>query len=167
MDYGIAEEEISQRINAMFAELDLAGNFFAAPMPDTEAEVKAFDAHLAKARCAIEFIDTSFDPTAGMGAVSQQEGPKFRLLFDARKMRGDAGAFRMIAHVKTFLIGHKLTNAAGPLVLSDYGKLQLVEGFWCPFLEFTCKAMNNQVGNDFDPAIGGELSQIFPDTVDQ
>lgn len=143
MNYGIAEQEISDRINTQFIELGLADKFFAAPMPETDTEAAVFEKQITKARCAVEYIDSSYEANSTMGAVRQVEKAKFRLTFESKKMRGDGGLYTMIERIKEFLIGYRLTNAE-PLVVTSYGRLQFEPGVWMPFLEMECATLNNQ-----------------------
>lgn len=159
MNYGIAEQEIADRINSKFAELNLSEKFFAAPMPDTDKEAQDFEAQIQKARAAIEFIDTLFQPNTSLGVVRQEEVAKFRLLFDAKKMRGPYGLLTMIDYVKKFLLGYKPTDG-DVLTLAGYGKLQFEPTVWLPYLEFECKAINAQVYLTSEPVLGGVLTGI-------
>lgn len=156
MNYGTAEEEIAQRINDQFTALDLSDKYFAAPMPDTDKDVKDFEAQIIKARVAVEYMESSIDGDTALGNVRQYETVKFRLLFEAKKFRGEGGLYTMIAYVKKFLIGYKITDA-DPLTLSDMGKLVFEPGVWMPFLVFSCRTINAQSFENTEPALGGNL----------
>lgn len=156
MNYGLAEVEIAQRINERFTALGLQAKFFAAPMPETDTEAKEFEAQVSKALCAVEFLDSTYDGNTALGCVRQFEHVKFRLNFQAKKLRGSEGLYTMVEHVKKFLIGYELTNAE-PMTVSAYGKLQFEPGVWLPFLEMECKTLNVQ---DFAEPDGELLKKV-------
>lgn len=159
MNYGLVEEEISQRINYKFNELDLCEKFFAAPMPDTEKEAKDFERQIQKTRVAVEYIDSDFSANSGMGAVRQEETAKFRLLFDGRKMRGEDGLFSMMDYVKKFIVGFAPSNGDA-FTISAFGKLHFEPGVWMPYLDVETKTMNVQT-EAFEPATGGSFKSIL------
>jgi hypothetical protein len=160
MNYGLAENEIAQLINSKFSELGLSEKFFAAAMPETNKEMKDFEAQLMKTRVAVEYVDSEFESPSDLGAVRQGETVRFRLIFDGERMRGEDGLFSMMDYVKKFLIGYRLTDC-DPLTISAYGKTQFEPGVWMPHIEFECKTMNVQVVEyDLDGIIGGPFTGI-------
>jgi hypothetical protein len=160
MNYGDAEIEISQRINDKFLELNLSDKFFAAPMPETDKEMKDFEAHINKACVAVEYLDSSFEPRSDLGAVRQAETVRFRLIFSGRRMRGAGGLHTMENFVKQFLIGYKLTDA-DPLTIAGKGKTQFEPGAWMPHLDFECKTMNVQVVEYGEAVLGAAFQNIM------
>lgn len=148
MNYGTAENEIVTRLNTYFTTNDVDNLYEAALMPETEAEFKTFYANFTKARAAVQFIDTSPQPSQSISSTVQEEIVRFRLCFEARKLRGAGGLYNMMELVKLSLIGYKLTNC-DRLSLVKYGLLEFEQGAWQPYYEFECKTMNVQTFNDF------------------
>jgi hypothetical protein len=159
MNYGIAEQEIADKLNAHFLTIGMFEKFSAAVMPETDAQAKAFEALYPKSRVAVEFIDSNFQNPDTLSIVKQNETPKFRLLFEGQKMRGIDGLFSMIEEAKLCLLGYRLANT-DPLYITGYGKLQFEPGIWLPYLDFECKTMNIQLNQCPDPVLGGSFQGI-------
>jgi hypothetical protein len=152
MDYGQAEQTISQYLNDKFAEMELANLFFVAPMPESDKEMKDFEKQIDKTRCAVEYFESNFDNSSDLGCIKQMETAKFRLLFDGRKFRGEGGIFRMEFLVKQFLVGYELPDA-DKMTIAASGKLEYSPDMWLRFIDFECRTMNVQTNQN--DAIGG------------
>lgn len=159
MNYGAVEIEIAARLTQRFADLNLSEKFHAAPMPETQNETTAFQAQAQKACVAVEFLDCNFGPDKGLGLVAQDETLKFRLYFEARKMRGVDGLYAMVDHVKKFLVGYKPTDC-DPITLAAYGKLQFEPSVWMPYLDIQTQTMNVQTV-DSSEVLGGPFMGLL------
>lgn len=144
MDYEIAENEIVTRINEQIALNGVSNLYMADLMPETLAEFKTLYAKINKARAAVQFIDSKPLPSNNLGLITQEEIVKFRLSFDAKRLRGPGGLYAMQRLVKLVLIGWKLTDAITPLTYVAYDMLQVEQNSFQPYLEFECKFVNVQ-----------------------
>lgn len=159
MNYGTGELEIVERLNIKFAEKNVATLYEAVLMPETEQQFQAFYQNFTKARVAIQYIDSSYQPSVSIGIVTQYELVRFRVSFEARKLRGEGGLYNMMELVKLFLIGYRLSNADG-LSCVKYGLLEFEQNSWQPYLEFECKTLNAEASTYEEPPIGGTLKNV-------
>lgn len=163
MNYGAAEKEIVDRLNQQIALNNASNLYEAALMPETNAEQISFYKNFTKARVAVEFIDSTPQQTNSINVVSQEETVRFRLTFEARKLRGPGNLYALLELVKLVLIGYQLTNAISRLTYVKYGLLDFEQGAWQPYFEFECKFVNVQVIDESDEIIGGNIQKItFP-----
>jgi hypothetical protein len=149
MNYGTAETEIVARINEQIVANNATSLYEAVLMPETEAEYKTFYSKFTKARVAVQFIDSLPQLSNSTNKVAQEEIVRFRLSFEAKKLRGAGGLYAFMQLVKLILIGHKLTDAIDRLTLVKYGLLEFEQGAWQPYFEFECKFVNAQSFDDF------------------
>lgn len=160
MNYGTAEQEIVNRLNAFIADQGMQTFFEAALQPETEAEFRTFYANFTKSRVAVQYIDSSFNPSSSNGIIVQEEKPKFRLTYEARKLRGEGGLYNMQELVVHALLGWRLTNA-DRLYLVKYGMLEFEQNAWQPYHEFECKTLLSQKHDDYtDESFGGNLQSV-------
>lgn len=144
MNYGTAEIEIANRISSFIESKGLSEQYEAVVFPQTEAEYKLFYNNFTKARVAVEFIESLPEPGTGIGFISQEETVRFRLIYEASKLRGVGGIYNLQELTKWSLIGWKLTDARTKLTLSKYGLLEFEQNRIQPYFEFECKAVNVQ-----------------------
>lgn len=160
MNYGTAEQEIVERINDYITGIDKDEFYEASLIPETEAQFTEFYSKFTKARVAAQYIDSQYDPGSAVGIVSQEEKVRFRLTFEARKLRGEGGLYNLMEITKLALVGYRLSHA-DRLTLVKYGLLEFEQGAWQPYLEFECKTMNIQVEDDLtEEAIGGGFQSV-------
>lgn len=160
MRYEVAEQEIVDRLNGMFAADNLTGFYEAWLIPDTEHDFKEFQKQFTKARVAVQYIDSSFLPNKSHSLVMQEENARFRLTLEARKLRGEGGLYKLIELCKLYLLGFQITNA-DRLRMVKYGQLEFEQNHIQPYLEFECTVMNMQVHEDFnEAAFGGPLEKV-------
>lgn len=153
MNYGYAESEIVNRLNTYFNANGVANFYEASLLPDTEDGFRTFYNNFTKARVAVEFIESLPQPSQALSFVSQDETVRFRLTFEARKLRGEGGFYNMVELCKLALIGFKLTNARNRLTMVKYGLLEFEQGKWQPYFEFESTFVNVQSFNDDPDAI--------------
>jgi len=148
MNYEAAELEIVNWLNEQFALNGVANLYEAALIPQTENEARTFYNTFSKARIAVGLIDLVPQPSTGGDIVTQEEIVRFRLTFEARKLRGAGGLYALIKLAKICLIGYRLTDAINKLSLSKYGLLDFEQNGIQPYYEFECKIVNTQWFND-------------------
>lgn len=148
MNYGTAEGEIVDRLNSYFAANNVADSFEASLMPETEEQFRTFYNNYSKTRVAVQFFDSTPQSSSAIGCTTQDEFVRFRLSFEARKLRGDGGLYQMMELVKKSLIGFAPSNA-GKLEYKKYGLLEFEQNSWQPYFEFECKTVNVQAFSDF------------------
>lgn len=163
MNYGIAEQEIVDRLNTQIALNNVSDLYEAVLMPETTAAFEAFYKNFTKSRVAVQFIDSTPAFTNSVNVVSQEETVRFRLTFEARKLRGPGNLYAFLELVKLVLIGFKLTNALSRLTYVKYGLLEFEQNAWQPYFEFESRFVNVQTIDESDEAIGGNITKItFP-----
>lgn len=163
MNYGIAEQEIVDRLNSQIALNNASNLYEAVLMPETNADYISFSKKFTKARVAVQFIDSTPQFTDSINVVSQEETVRFRLSFEAKKLRGAGNLYALQEMVKLVLIGYKLSNAISRLTYVKYGLLDFEQGAWQPYFEFECKFVNVQTFDESDEVIGGNMKVVFPD----
>lgn len=162
MNYELAEQSIVDRLNAWFGQKGLDVFFVAAVMPDTEQDLKDFEKNFTKARVAVEYQDSNYKFSNGLGCVKQDESVRFRLLYEARKMRGQGGLFTMLLETKNALIGFRLPGSTNALTVAGSGKQFFETGIALPYLDIQCDTVNVQAWEE-DEEVGGPFVGIgFP-----
>jgi hypothetical protein len=157
MNYGIAEQEIVARITAYITELGKTDLYEAAVIPETEQQYTEFYSNFTKARVAVQYVDSQYDAGSSTGIALQEEKAKFRLTYEARKLRGEGGLYNLMEVTKLALVGYRPSNA-DRLTVAKYGLLEFEQGAWQPYLEFECKTLNVQLENDgVEPPLGGPM----------
>lgn len=159
MNYEAVEQELATRLNAHFLENGMDEFFVAAVMPETEADAKAYEALFPKATVAIEYQESNYQSSNGLGHVKQDESVRFRLLCEARKMRGPQGLFTLIRECKNSLIGYRVQGSTNGLTVVNVGRQQFDSGVWLPYIDFECKTLNVQAFEDSDE-VGGPFNLI-------
>lgn len=160
MNYGAAEQELVNRINAFISDEGKTAYYEAALMPETEHQFAEFYSNWTKARAAVQYVDSEYDSGRSTGIMVQEEKARFRLTYETRKLRGDGGLYNLMELTKLALIGYKPTDG-DRMTVYKYGMLEFEQGAWQPYLEFECNVLNVQLEDDnTDPAIGGALQSI-------
>lgn len=160
MNYGVAEQEIVNRLNAFIGEQGKTNYYEAALMPETEQQFTEFYSKFTKARIVVQFIDSQYDQGNSTGIVVQEERARFRLTYEARKLRGEGGIHNLMELSKLALVGYRLTDSDRMIVVK-YGLLEFEQGAWQPYLEFECKTLNVQLEDDnSDPVLGGLIQAV-------
>lgn len=160
MNYGTAEQEIVTRLNGYIVAKGKTAFYEAVLQPETEQQYADFYSKFTKARTAVQYIDSDYQQNSSTGLAVQEEVVRFRLTFEARKLRGEGGIYNFMELTKLALVGFRLSDS-DRLTLSKYGLLEFEQGGWQPYLEFECKTLNVQ---DFDdnelPVLGGPMQGI-------
>ena len=160
MNYGTAEQEIVDRLTAFIAERGKAAFYEASLMPETEQQYAEFYSKFTKARIVVQYVGSQYDSGNSTSMTVQEETAKFRLTFEAKKLRGDGGIHNLMEISKLALIGYKLSDS-DHMTVTKYGLLEFEQGAWQPYLEFECKTLNVQLGDDSsEPALGGLLQSV-------
>jgi hypothetical protein len=159
MNYEAVEQELVTRLNGHFIANEIDQYFIAAVMPDTEADAKAFEALFPKSTVAVEYKESNYQKSNGLGHVKQDESVRFRLLCEARKMRGPGGLFTLIRECKNSLIGYRVQGSTNGLTVVNVGQQQFESGVWLPYIDIECNTLNVQAFEDSDE-IGGPFKSI-------
>lgn len=160
MNYGMAEQEIVDQITAHITELGKTDLYEAMVIPETEQQYMDFYSNFTKARVAVQYIDSQYNPGNSSGIGLQEERVRFRLTYEAKKLRGDGGIYNLIEITKQALIGFRPSDA-DRMTVSKYGLLEFEQGAWQPYLEFECKTLNVQTWDDnTEPSLGGSIQGI-------
>jgi hypothetical protein len=160
MNYGTAEQDIVNKITAYITSIGQTDLYEAALIPETEQQYTDFYSNFTKARVAVQYVDSQYDPGSSAGIGLQEERARFRLTYEARKLRGDGGIYNLMEITKLALVGFRPTDA-DRMTLAKYGLLEFEQGAWQPYLEFECRALNVQVDDDnSDPALGGPVQGV-------
>lgn len=163
MNYGAAEQEIVDRLNTQIAANNVADLYEAVLMPETTADFRDFYAKFTKARAAVQFVESIPQPTNATGPVTQEETVRFRISFEAKKLRGAGGLYALFDLVKLVLIGFRLTNAFTRLTFAKYALQEYEQGAWQPYFEFECNCANVQSFDDYsiEPDLGPPITVTF------
>jgi hypothetical protein len=160
MNYGTAEQEIVSRLTAYIAEEGKTAFYEAALMPETEQQYTEFYSKFTKARVVVQYVDSQYDPGSSTGMMVQGERVRFRLTYEAKKLRGDGGIHNLMELSKLALVGYRLSDS-DRISVAKYGLLEFEQGAWQPYLEFECKTLNVQLGDDNSgPALGGLVQAV-------
>lgn len=160
MNYAIAEQEIVNRLTAFIADQGKADFYEAALMPETENQYTEFYSKFTKARVVVQYVDSQYEPGNSTGVMVQEERARFRLTYEARKLRGDGGVHNLMELTKLALVGFRLSDS-DRISVAKYGLLEFEQGAWQPYLEFECKTLNVQLEDDnSDPPLGGLVQAV-------
>lgn len=160
MNYGTAEQEIVNRLNTFIADQGKTAFYEAVLMPETEQQYTEFYSKFTKARVVVQYIDSQYDPGRSTGTMVQEERVRFRLTYEAKKLRGDGGIHNLMELSKLALVGYKLSDS-DRIAVAKYGLLEFEQGAWQPYLEFECKTLNVQLEDDnTGPALGGLVQAV-------
>jgi hypothetical protein len=169
MNYELVETELVERVNAQIEANSVTALYEASVQPENEAAAKiVINKSMDKAVALCEFSASMPQPSGSVGSTTQEEIVRFRWTFQATKLRGAGGLHALMSLVKLCLIGYKPANAMTRLTYSGYGLLEFEQNKFQPYLEFECKAVNQQAFNDNtnDVPYGTEpIKVIFPPDV--
>lgn len=159
MDYGVAEIEIAGRLNAWFSENDLSDKFEATPVPETVEEVEYWKANMRRGMIGVEYSDSNYDPDNGLDAVRVEERARFRLVYQAPRLRGELGVWRLIEHSKKAVIGFRPSDGGG-LYPVKFGAYQAEQNGFQFYLDFECRTLNSEASATEPAPIGGPLKSV-------
>lgn len=165
MNYGTAEQEIVNRLTAFIAGQGKSDFYEAALMPETEQQYTEFYSKFTKARVVVQYVDSQFDSGSSTGMMVQEERVRFRLTYEAKKLRGDGGVHNLMELSKLALVGYRLSDS-DRISVARYGLLEFEQGAWQPYLEFECKTVNAQLEDDNTEAPLGGLLQAVGSLID-
>lgn len=153
MNYGILETDIVARLNQYFIDNSVSNLFEAVEIPENEGDYrKAF----TKSRATVQYLESDFDPSSSVNQVVQEEKVRFRVSFEARKLRGEGGIYQLMDLVKKSLIGYRPPNCERVTVYR-YTVINFEQNLWQPALDFQTRAINVQAFEDEPDPIGGNF----------
>ncbi|UAY56262.1 Gp37 family protein [Arachidicoccus terrestris] len=178
MNYGTAEEEISDRLNEKFIayaadfldEVSLSETGYkgqpvsefmeALPIPDTEKDFDKLKAKSDRGLVIAEYIDGTFDPDKGNDTARIMERARFRIIFSSPRRRGPYGIYTLIELVKLYLTGFAPSNA-DRLTPTKPGRIETENNAFQYYLEFECRTYNmQQEYTDPEETIGEQLKRV-------
>lgn len=139
MNYGILETELSARLNAYFAANAIDDKFEAIEIPENQAQQNR---PFTKGRVTVQYLKSSYQPSQGMGAVSQHETLTIRCLFQVRDFRSDVGYYALVEHVKRSLLGYQPANCTKKLAIDTNELISFENNEVAPYLDFKTDTVN-------------------------
>lgn len=164
MNYDTLETEIAEVLNDYFAanlieeEGDALSTVFSArQMPENQAELER---NYNKSEVCVHWGGSDFGQARSTGQISQDEEVFITCYLRVERMKGNAAGYRLLDCVKKALLGYKPEGTRNRMVISAYGDYQFMDGELQPYIEFKCSTILQQIINDEEPAIGGDLTTI-------
>lgn len=159
MDYEALEQELVNRLNAYFTDKGIEAQFGARRMPENDDEYKRVG---SKPFVNVHYADSSFDKPTSTSAIHQTETITISFYVQARQLRGENGAHKLIGHINTCILGYRPQNARTRMFISGYGDWQAGdEGEINPFIQMQFDTLLQQQP---EAEISfGQLKSIDPD----